>query len=214
MCEKVIEINFGDSISNISCDKDGLSLKASSLKCPPPFLLKTYELLEEGSAVEDGMKIVSWNEDGDGFIVWSPAEFSELILPRYFKHNNFSSFIRQLNTYGFRKISSKRWEFQHDKFQKGSKDMLVEISRKKCEPSVFPSYLKSCSEEKSMTNNNSSVEENGDNHELLMEENKKLKKERLELQMQIAECKALEMKLLECLSQCMDSQQNKVRRLC
>ncbi|XP_058735475.1 heat stress transcription factor B-2a-like [Vicia villosa] len=216
MCENMMEINFGDSISNLSCDdKDGfMSLKkTSSLKCPPPFLMKTYELLEEGSEVEDGMKIVSWNEEGNGFVVWSPAEFSELILPRYFKHNNFSSFIRQLNTYGFRKISSKRWEFQHEKFQKGCKHMLVEISRKKCEPSVFPSYLKSCSEENAMTNN-SSVEENNDNHEILMEENKNLKKERLELEMQIAECKALEMKLLECLSQCMDSQQNKVRRLC
>lgn len=92
MCEKVIEINFGDSLST-------LSLKASSLKCPPPFLLKTYELLEEGSEVGDEMKIVSWNEEGNGFVVWSPAEFSELILPRFFKHNNFSSFIRQLNTY-------------------------------------------------------------------------------------------------------------------
>lgn len=91
--------------------------------------------------------------------------------------------------------------------------MLVEISRKKCEPSVFPQYLKSCSEENAMTNN-SSLEEDNNNHELLMEENKNLKKERLELQMQIAECKALEMKLLECLSQCMDNRQNKVRRLC
>lgn len=114
---------------------------------------------------------------------------------------------------GFKKISSKRWEFQHEKFQKGCKHMLVEISRKKCEPSVFPSYLKSCSEENAMTN--SSVEENiSNNHELLMEENKNLKKERLKLQMQIEECKTLEMKLLECLSQYMDSQQNKARRLC
>jgi len=58
------------------------------------------------------------------------------------------------------------------------------------------------------------MEENNDHHQLLMEENKNLKKERLELQMQIDECKTLEMKLLECLSQFMDSHQNKVRRLC
>ncbi|KEH31081.1 putative transcription factor HSF-type-DNA-binding family [Medicago truncatula] len=210
MSGNVMELNFG-SLDQFSSDQNGVSLKP--LRCPAPFLLKTYDLVEQGIEGEDGIKIVSWNEEGNGFVVWSPAEFSELTLPKYFKHNNFSSFIRQLNTYGFKKISSKRWEFQHEKFQKGCRHMLVEISRKKCEPSVFPQYLKSCSEENAMTNN-SSVEEDNNNHELLMEENKNLKKERLELQMQIAECKALEMKLLECLSQYMDNRQNKVRRLC
>jgi len=105
-------------------------------------------------------------------------------------------------------MSSKRWEFKHEKFQRGCRHMLGEITRKKCEPSVFPAYLKSSSEE----NATSSTEEN--NEQVLMEENKNLKKERLELQMQIDECKELEMKLLACLSQFMDTQQSKIRRLC
>ena len=38
--------------------------------------------------------IVSWNEEGDAFIVKKVNDFSEIILPRSFKHNNFASFVR------------------------------------------------------------------------------------------------------------------------
>ncbi|OAY24803.1 heat stress transcription factor B-2a [Manihot esculenta] len=191
------------------------SQQSPRTKSPAPFLSKTYDLLEENEqesspkgAHDDGKKIVSWNPQGNGFIVWSPAEFSELTLPRYFKHNNFSSFIRQLNTYGFKKTSSKQWEFKHEKFLKGSRDMLVEIGRKKCEPSIFPAYLKAANEDNAAT----SAEEN-DNLLALLEENNNLKRENLELQMQLAEFKALEIKLLDCVAQYMGSHHNKIKRL-
>jgi len=94
--KNVLELNLGLGHNNFGGDAHvGQSPRQ---RCPPPFLLKTYDLLEEGEA-EDITKIVSWNAEGTSFVVWSPAEFSELTLPRYFKHNNFSSFIRQLNTY-------------------------------------------------------------------------------------------------------------------
>jgi hypothetical protein len=62
---------------------------------PTPFLTKTYQLVGD-PAVDD---VISWNEDGSTFVVWRPAEFARDLLPKYFKHNNFSSFVRQLNTY-------------------------------------------------------------------------------------------------------------------
>ncbi|XP_050230526.1 heat stress transcription factor B-2b [Mercurialis annua] len=94
---------------------------------PTPFLTKTYNLVDDPS-VDD---MISWNDDGSTFIVWRPAEFARDLLPKYFKHNNFSSFVRQLNTYGFRKVVPDRWEFANDGFKRGEKELLRDIQRRK-----------------------------------------------------------------------------------
>lgn len=62
---------------------------------PTPFLIKTFNLVEDPS-IDD---VISWNEDGSSFVVWNPTDFARDLLPKHFKHNNFSSFVRQLNTY-------------------------------------------------------------------------------------------------------------------
>ena len=62
---------------------------------PAPFLTKTHQMVEERATDE----VISWAEQGRSFVVWKPVELARDLLPLHFKHCNFSSFVRQLNTY-------------------------------------------------------------------------------------------------------------------
>ncbi|CAM8946343.1 unnamed protein product [Rhodiola kirilowii] len=107
---------------------DNILLSIDSQKSvPAPFLTKTYHLVDDSSTDH----VVSWGHDHSTFIVWRPPDFARDLLPNYFKHNNFSSFVRQLNTYGFRKVVPDRWEFANEFFKRGEKHLLCVIHRRK-----------------------------------------------------------------------------------
>ncbi|MCL7022995.1 hypothetical protein MKW94_003050 [Papaver nudicaule] len=143
---------------------------------PSQFVRKTYEMVDDPSTD----LIVSWSLNRTSFVVWDHRALEKDVLPKYFRHNNFSSFIRQLNVYGFSKVDPERWEFAHGVFQKGQKHLLKNIKRRK--PSSCTSALVHLQDSQGMSSSNGSTDTEAkkslkDNKNKLMEELAKLRQE-------------------------------------
>ncbi|XP_026542926.1 heat shock factor protein 1, partial [Notechis scutatus] len=103
----------------------------------PAFLTKLWTLVED----PDTDALICWSPSGNSFHVFDQGQFAKEVLPKYFKHNNMASFVRQLNMYGFRKVvhieqgglvkpEKDDTEFQHPHFLRGQEHLLENIKRK------------------------------------------------------------------------------------
>ncbi|KAI0223773.1 Heat shock transcription factor [Massospora cicadina] len=107
-----------------------------------PFIKKLFNILNDPA----NEKIVKRLQP---LLTYSPVanqyEFCLNVLPKYYKHKNMASFVRQLNLYGFTKIQnlrqgvlnadvdSEKYKFRHPKFQKGRPELLSLVRRKQAD---------------------------------------------------------------------------------
>ncbi|XP_016338507.1 heat shock factor protein isoform X2 [Sinocyclocheilus anshuiensis] len=104
----------------------------------PAFVSKLWTLVEAPSTND----LICWSQDGCSFLVQDEQRYSKEVLPLYFKHSNMTSFVRQLNMYGFHKVvhmdaglpkadsQVNCVEFQHENFQRAQPHLLGLIRRK------------------------------------------------------------------------------------
>jgi hypothetical protein len=83
----------------------------------PNFPAKMHAILSR----DDLSEIIGWMPHGRAWKVFKPREFEVLVLPKYFEHAKFSSFIRQANGWGFRRINTgcDRNCYYHPRFLRG-----------------------------------------------------------------------------------------------
>jgi len=90
------------------------------------FPRKLYEILDNES--ED---VIAWTDSGCSFVIKDMETFVTSVLMKYFRHQKFSSFQRQLNLYGFRKISkgTETGAYCHEYFARNQTEKLRFVRR-------------------------------------------------------------------------------------
>ncbi|KAI8989575.1 HSF-type DNA-binding-domain-containing protein [Pilobolus umbonatus] len=103
------------------------------------FVSKLYQCLQ---APDDGQKYARWCRHNGiyMFIIDCIPKFTEIVLPKLFKHCKFASFVRQLNIYGFQRDTDARkskdskdketCRWHHIHFRPGRRDLFHLIRRK------------------------------------------------------------------------------------
>lgn len=99
-----------------------------------PFPIKLHDMLEHIQNQEHELAhIVSWQPHGRCFLVHKPKLFADKVLGRFFQQKKYASFQRQLNLYGFNRITKgpDRGSYYHELFLRGKKFLCQGINRMK-----------------------------------------------------------------------------------
>jgi hypothetical protein len=97
-----------------------------------PFPEKLHRMLDAAEkAGEDD--VVSFFSHGRAFAIHKPRRFVENVMPRFFKQTKLTSFQRQLNLYGFKRLSQgpDNGGYYHAHFLKGRPGLCANMAREK-----------------------------------------------------------------------------------
>jgi len=98
-----------------------------------PFPIKLFDMLEHIDLQEPQLGLfISWQPHGRCFLAHDQKQFEELVLPRFFKQNHYSSFRRQLNLWGFKRITQSgpdNGAYYHELFLRSKTFLCRSIQR-------------------------------------------------------------------------------------
>ena len=91
------------------------------------FPVKLYNLLQKNLNEE----IISWQPHGRCFLLRKPREFLTEVMPLFFKQSKLTSFQRQLNLYGFSRLTSgpDKGGYYHELFLRGKDQLCTTMIR-------------------------------------------------------------------------------------
>mmetsp|Transcript_18068 Transcript_18068/g.32564 ORF Transcript_18068/g.32564 Transcript_18068/m.32564 type:complete len:425 (+) Transcript_18068:327-1601(+) len=102
------------------------------------FPMKLHSVLEQ--IEKDGYgDVVGWQPHGRCFCIRKTKEFVEYIMPTYFRQGKLTSFQRQLNLYGFARLTRGKdaGAYYHELFLRGKSSLVKRMKRTKIKGTKF-----------------------------------------------------------------------------
>ena len=121
-----------------SATKNVIMAKADPKESFPSTLHRMLTEIEELASRDSSMahlkQIISWQQHGFAFKIHDRQKFVNIVMPIWFCRLKYSSFVRQMNLFGFKRIQqegSDKGAMFHESFVRGESEMAASIDKGK-----------------------------------------------------------------------------------